>query len=62
MTLPKTKVWLKDGNKVLALLDTRTEINVMIREMIEDVRLAMRHGPCLELVSHTYHSWSFLDL
>ena len=62
MGSPKTKVCLEDGSKVLALLDTGAEINVMTKEIMEDAGLAMRRGPRLELVSHTGHSQPFLDL
>ena len=62
MGSPKAKVRLEDGPKVLALLDTGAEINVMTKEVMEDAGLAMRQGPRLELVSHTGHSWPFLGL
>lgn len=58
----KTKLCLVDGSKVTALLNTSVEINVMPKKLIEDVNLAMRQGPKLELVSHTSHSWSFFSL
>lgn len=38
----KTKVRLENGSKVLILLDIGAEINMMIREIIEDAGLAMR--------------------
>ena len=53
---------LGDGSKIIALLDTGAEINVMTREVMEDAGLAMRRGPKLELVSHTGHSRPFLGL
>ena len=62
MGSPKAKVRLEDGSKVTALLDTGAEINVMIKELMEDANLAMRRGPKLELVSHTGHSRPFLGL
>ena len=42
MGSPKTKVYLKDGSKILALLDTGAEINVMTKKIIENVGLAMK--------------------
>lgn len=42
MRLPKTKVRLKDGSKIMALLDTSLEINIMTRELIESANLAIR--------------------
>lgn len=62
MGSPKTKVRLEDGSKVLALLDTGAEIDLMTREVMEDAGLAIRRGPRLELVSHTGHSRPFLGL
>lgn len=62
MGLPKAKVCLEDGSKVMALLDTGAEINVMIRELMKEANLAIRKGPKLELVSHTSHSRLFLGL
>lgn len=56
MGSPKAKVRLEDSPKVLALLDTGAEINVMTKEVMEDAGLAMRQGLRLELVSHTGHS------
>ena len=53
---------MEDGFKVIALLDTGTEINIMIRELMEEANLAMRKGPKLELVSYTGHSQLFLGL
>lgn len=62
MGSPRIKVRLEDGSKVTALLDIRAKINIKTREMIEDVGLAMRKDPKLELVSYTDHSWLFLEL
>lgn len=59
---PTAKVRLEDGSKIIALLDTGAEINVMTREVMQDAGLAMRRGPKLELVSHTGHSRPFLGL
>lgn len=60
MGFPKIKVWLIDGFKVTTLLDTEVEINVMTREIIEDVGLVMRKDPKLKLVSYTGHNRPFL--
>lgn len=38
----KIKVRLKDGFKVTTFLDIRTEINVMIREVMEDIGLVIK--------------------
>lgn len=59
---PKEKIRLEDGSKIIALLDTGAEINVMTREVMEDTKLAMKQGPKLELVLHTGHSRPFLGL
>ena len=42
MGSPKAKVRLEDGFKVIALLDTGAEINVMTQKIIEDANLAMQ--------------------
>lgn len=55
----KTKVYLKDGPKVTALLDINVEINVMTTELMENINLAMRQGHKLELVSYTRYSQPF---
>lgn len=62
MGSPKTTVRLEGGLKVLALPDPGAEINVIMREVMEDVGLAIRHGSRLELVSHTGHSRPFFGL
>ena len=41
MESPKAKVYLEDGSKVMALLDTSGEINVITRELMEDTNLAI---------------------
>lgn len=56
----KAKVDLKNNFKVTVLLNTDVEINVMTKNLIEDVNLAMRQGPNLKLVSHIGHSHFFL--
>lgn len=61
MGLFKAKVCLKDGSKVIALLDTGAEINVMIRKLIKNTNLAMRQGLRLELVSYLEHNHLFLN-
>ena len=58
----KAKVRLEDGSKVIGLLDTGTQINVMTRKIIEDASFAMQRGHKLELVSSTGPSCSFLGL
>lgn len=58
--LSKTKVRLKDDFKVMLVLYIEAEINVMIREVMENIGLAMRQGFRLELVSHTGYSQPFL--
>lgn len=46
---------LEDGLKILALLDTKVRIIVMIRKVMEDIRFAMRQGRHLELVFYIAH-------
>lgn len=58
----KVKVRLENGFKITALLDTNAKINIMIREIMEDARLAIRQGFRLELVLYTSHSQPFLSL
>lgn len=53
------KVRLEDGSKVISLLDTGAEINVMTRELMEDANLAMRRDRKLELISHIGHNRTF---
>lgn len=55
----KAKVRLEDSFRIIALLDTIAEINIMTREIIEDIGLAMHRGSKFELVSHTDHSYLF---
>lgn len=62
MGSPNPKVRLEDGSKIMALLETGAEINVMTREVMEEVGLAMRRRPKLELVSHAGNSRPFLGL
>ena len=58
----KAKVCIKDGSKVTALLDTGVEINLMTRELMEDVNLAIRQKRKLELVLYTEYSRIFYGL
>ncbi len=58
----KAKVRLEDGSKVTTLFDTGTEINVMIRKLMENANLAIKKGSKLKLVSHTDHNRPFLRL
>lgn len=60
MGSPKAEVCLEDSSKVTALLDIGAEINVIIKELIEDVNLAIKQGSKLELVFYTGYSHSFL--
>lgn len=62
MRLAKAKIRLRDGSKLTALLNTDIEINVIIRELMEDTNLAMRQRPKLKLISYKGHSWLFLGL
>lgn len=62
MGSPKAKVHLEDSFKVIALLDTNVDINIMTRELMEDVNLAMRQGDKLELIPHTGHNQHFFCL
>ena len=62
MRSPKAKVCLKDNFKITTLLDTRVEINVMTRKLIEEANLAMRKGCKLELILHTCYSRPFLEI
>lgn len=56
----KAKVRLKDRSKFIALLNTCAKINIMTKEIIKDVGLAMQHGLKLELLFYTSHSYPFL--
>lgn len=58
----KAKIRLENGFKIIALLNTRAEINLIIKELIKNAGLAMRCGAKLELVFHTDHSHSFPSL
>lgn len=59
---PKIKVRLEDGFKITIFLDTRAEINIKTRELIEDAGLVMRKGLKLEFGSHMSYSKLFLGL
>lgn len=56
----KAKICLENGSKLTAFLDTGAEINIMIKELIENANLAMKQEPKLELVSYIGHSRLFL--
>lgn len=56
MGSPKVKVRLEDSLKIMVLLDTNTEIHMMIKEVLEDAGLAMKLRPKLELVLHMGYS------
>ncbi len=58
----ETRVCLEDSPKVLALLDTGAEINVMTKALMEEASLVMRSGPRLKLISYTGHFRPFLGL
>lgn len=60
--VPKATIWLEDSFKIIVVLDISVEINIMTREIMEDIGLAMRCGPKLKLISHTGHSCYFLGL
>lgn len=55
----KAKICLKNGLKIIALLNTVAEIHIMIRKLIKDANLAMRQGLKLEFISYTNDSPSF---
>ena len=52
----KAKVRLENGFKATALLDISAEINVIIRELMEEANLAMKKRLKLELVPYTSHN------
>lgn len=58
----KTNVLLKESFKVIALIETGVEINVMTREVMEDAGLTMVKKLDLELVFHTSYSQFFLEI
>lgn len=60
--LPKAKVRLKDGFKVITLLNTGAKIHVMTRQLIKKANLAMREELKLKLVSQSGYSRPFLGL
>lgn len=62
MGSPKAKIRLENGSKIIILLNTGVEINVITCKVIENAGLAMQQGPKLELISYTGHSRSFLGL
>lgn len=62
MRSPKARVRFEYGSKITTILDTGVEINVMTREILEDLGLAIYYDPKLELVSHTGNSFPFLCL
>lgn len=62
MNFPKAKVCFENGSKVLVLLDTGAETNIIIKKSMQNTRLAMTQDACLELVSYTGHSQLLLDL
>lgn len=55
----KAKICLENGSKVMVLLDTGPEINIMTKKLMEEANLTIKKGPKLELVSHTSHSQPF---
>lgn len=57
----KTRVRLENRSKITVFLDIDIEINVMTKEIIKDMGLAMRRGLKLELRSYTSHSYPFFS-
>lgn len=58
----KAKIKLEDSSKIIALLDIGIKINVMTREVMEIVGLAMQCGLKLELIAYIGYSHLFLGL
>lgn len=62
MGSPKANVYLEEGFKVIALLDTGAKINIMTKKLIKETNLAMRRGSKVELVLYTGHSQPFFGV
>lgn len=58
--MAKTRIRLKNSINVTAVLDTDVEINVITREIMKDISLAIWQSLKLELVFHTGHNHLFL--
>lgn len=58
----KAKIRLKNGFKIIVLLDIGAKINIIIKEVIKDIRLIMRQRLKLELILYTGYSQLFLGL
>ena len=53
---------MEDLSNIKALIDTSVKINIMIRQLIEEINLALKKRPRLKLVSYTGHSRFFLEV
>ncbi len=62
MDFTNTNVLLKESFKVMALIETGVEINVMTKEVMEDAGLTIGKKLDLELVFHTSYSQFFLKI
>lgn len=56
------QVSLDQNYKLSALLDSRSQVNIMDRQIMLNTRLAMRRGPQIRLISHNGSSAIFLEI
>lgn len=61
MEISKPKVKLKNDFIIRAFFDTRAEINIMIRKVLENAGLVKRQRLKLEFILYTGYSQFFLD-
>lgn len=59
--LPKIKICLEDSFKIITLLNTDIEINVIIGKLMENANLAIKWGSKLKLVFYISQNCSFLS-
>lgn len=52
MGYPHTTVFIDNSGKINVLLDSGAEVNVMTCKVMAAAGLAMRQGPCFELVTY----------
>ncbi len=55
----KVKVILKNAVKITILLNSKAEINVMIKRLMQTTNLIMQSKPRLRFISHTGHEMNF---
>lgn len=62
MKFLKVKIRLENSLKIMALLNTINEIDIITKKVIKNIRLTIKQRPKLEFVFYISHSRLFLGL